>query len=97
MSTWVGEGAGGLWGVSPGRIHLGGHAIRICGRADASECGFGLLPNQRASYRDWATRWREIRGQGRALELRESWRERARGIRARRDAERADTTRADYS
>lgn len=75
---------GGRWGVSPGRLHLGNVSIPL-------PFGFGPNPGRmdEVRQRDWE--WDEIERAAATGAVRQSWKERNRAIRARREGERADT------
>ncbi len=73
---------GGRWGVADGKLYLGDLAIPF-------PFAFGSNPQQlqEGRARDWV--WAEIQRGMITGELRDSWKERAQAIRARRDRERA--------
>lgn len=96
MTDWTTEGEDGrVWGLSPGRIHLGSWTIPTCGGSgvDPADCGFGLPPGRRDAYDDWMWRYGAIERQAGRHRIEALWKQRAAAIRGRRDAERGDTLR----
>jgi hypothetical protein len=84
MNVWTArDGQDHRWGLSPGAIHLGRVTVPLCGgRFDAANCGFGVPPAFREAYRVQLRVRLEIADQAQRGELLD----RARAIRARRDA-----------
>lgn len=81
------DSQGRKWGITPGAIHLGDVTIPL-------PFAFGTPIGQRDEARRRAWEWEELnRGSASGL-VRESWKDRAKAIRERRDRERAkpDTT-----
>jgi hypothetical protein len=78
------DGSGGRWGVSEGQIHLGDLTLPL-------PFGFGVQPGRReeAAYRAWE--WEQLQRQQVEGAVGDSWKERARAIRERRDRERAES------
>jgi hypothetical protein len=91
LTDWTKTDAQGRrWGVSEGKLHLGDITLPL-------PFSFGTPVGRRDEYlrRQWE--WDEIqRGAATGL-MRDSWKERARAIRERRDKERAATTKPDTS
>lgn len=88
LTDWtVEDGQGGRWGVADGKIYLGDLALPL-------PFSFGMNPQQLELSREREWEWLEIQRGMATGELRDSWKERAQAIRARRDAQRA---RADTS
>jgi len=86
------DAQGRKWGVSPGKIHLGDITLPL-------PFSLGVPVGRRDEILDRQWKWDEIqRGAARGA-VRDSWKDRAKAIRARRDAERSkkkekpDTTR----
>ncbi len=74
---------GKMWGVSPGRIHLGDIEVPL-------PFGFGPPPDYSGDRAEWAFRMADIdRAQG-TLAARRSWKERLEAMRLRREARRAE-------
>jgi len=89
LTDWTVTGEDGKrWGVANGRIYLGDYSLPL-------PFEFGVNPWARQQANDRMYQWEEITRQGRTMEIRDGWRERAQAIRERRDRERAqaDTTR----
>ncbi len=80
---------GRRWGVSPGKLHLGDLTLPL-------PFSFSAPPSVREGMRDRVWEWDEIERGAASGAIRESWRERARAIRERKEAERrkADSTKA---
>ena len=79
----VRDGNGGRWGVSPGAIHLGSITLPL-------PFVFAQSAEQRALSREWA----EIQQQAGRAQLEQSFEDRVRAIRARKDAARDSARRA---
>jgi len=80
------DGPGGRWGISTGKIWLGGLAANICGPSSIQrECG---LANRLDDHGQWLRRYVEIEDQARRASFMRDLRGRAEAIRVRRDAER---------
>ncbi len=77
---------GRRWGVSPGTLHLGSFSIPLPFEFQAP--GYR---REDAARQQWI--WDDIQRGAATQEVRDTWEERAREIRERRDAERADSTR----
>ena len=75
------DSEGRRWGVSPGRLHLGDITLPL-------PFAFGTPVGLRDEVNRRAWEWEELQRQGVEGAIRDSWRERAEAIRARRDAER---------
>ena len=73
---------GKRWGVADGRLYLGDFSI-------PAPFEFGVTPGHREEAADRMYQFEEIERQARQFEIRNSWRDRAEAIRARRDRERA--------
>jgi hypothetical protein len=75
------DGEGRKWGVSEGKIHLGGLTLPL-------PFGFGVNPGRRdaVQYREWE--WEQLQRQQIEGGVHDSWKERAKAIRERRDRER---------
>lgn len=83
----VQDGSGGRWGISPGVLHLGDTSVPLP--------SFEMFAGARDDVADRVWQWNDIQRQGTQVQLRDSWKERARAIRARRDAERRAEQRPD--
>jgi hypothetical protein len=81
------DDSGGKWGVSPGRIHLGSITLPL-------PDFFSIPPTQRETVGRRIEEWEEINAAARTNAVWDSWKDRARAIRERKDRERADTTRS---
>jgi len=78
---------GRKWGVSPGKLHLGGLTLPL-------PFGFGAAAGQRERAEDRLWAWDEIERGAATGALNNSWKERDRAIRERMNAQRKpDTTR----
>jgi len=91
LTDWTRTDAQGRrWGISPGAIHLGDVTLPL-------PFAFGTPVGQRDAAKERAWEWEEITRGAATGAVRDSWKERARAIRERRDRERAqakpDTTR----
>jgi len=75
---------GNRWGISPGRIHLGSFSLPL-------PLGFATPPGLRDEIERRGWEWDEIQRGAASGVTWETWQERAREIRQRREAERADT------
>lgn len=82
----VEDGSGGKWGVSPGKLHLGGLTLPL-------PVGFAPPPGRREELAERNRRFGEISGQRARETGRATFEERAKAIRAREQAKR-DSTRA---
>ncbi|MFQ5537054.1 MAG: hypothetical protein ACE5GJ_06335 [Gemmatimonadota bacterium] len=78
------DGEGKRWGVSPGKLHLGDVTLPL-------PFEFGVTPGQRDAAKRRAWEWEEVRRGAITGELRDSWKERAKAIRERRDRERRES------
>jgi hypothetical protein len=78
------DGDGKRWGVADGKIYLGDFALPV-------PLGFAAPLGKRDEVARRAWEWEEIQRGSAAGAVRESWRDRAAAIRARRDQERAAT------
>jgi hypothetical protein len=76
------DGDGKRWGVADGKIYLGDFALPI-------PFGFAAPLGKRDEMARRAWEWQEIERGAAAGAVRESWKDRAEAIRARRDRERA--------
>ncbi len=86
LTDWTRTDAQGKrWGISPSGIHLGDVTIPLLNLA------FGTPIGQRDAARQRAWEWEEITRGAETGAVRDSWKERAQAIRARRDRERAQT------
>jgi len=74
---------GRKWGVSPGQLHLGGITVPM-------PFGFSAPPSARDRMTEW--RWDDVERGAATSIIRDTWKERVKAIRERRDAERADTS-----
>lgn len=74
---------GKRWGVSPGKLHLGDITLPL-------PFTFGAPLDRRDETRRLQWEWEEVQRGAAAGKLRDSWKERAQAIRARRDRERAE-------
>jgi hypothetical protein len=83
------DSQGRKWGISEGKLHLGDITLPL-------PFSFGMAVGRRDEFRRKAWEWEEIQRGAAGGELRDSWKDRARAIRERRDRERArvkpDTT-----
>jgi hypothetical protein len=83
LTDWTTTDAQGRkWGVSPGKIHLGDVTLPL-------PFSFGTPIGQRDAARRAGWEWAEIERGKATGELRDSWKDRAKAIRERRDRERA--------
>lgn len=91
VTDWTrAAGNGGRWGISPGRVHLGGTTLSACGgNFSPADCGFGIPPGRRGEYDRRMRAWDDIRQQAARAELLSAFRERADAIRRRKERERA--------
>lgn len=76
------DSEGRKWGISEGKLHLGDITVPL-------PFTFGLPVGRRDEFRRNAWEWQEIERGKATGELRDSWKDRARAIRERRDRERA--------
>jgi len=76
------DSQGRKWGISEGKLHLGDVTLPL-------PFSFGMAVGRRDEFRRKAWEWEEIQRGSATGELRDSWKERARAIRERRDRERA--------
>lgn len=74
---------GGRWGVSPGGIHLGGVTLPI-------PFSFSTPPGRRDEMADYMRTWNEISDQATRAANRDSFNDRVKAIRERKDQERAE-------
>ncbi len=81
---------GGRWGVSPKGIHLGGITLPL-------PIQFSPPPGRRDDVNAALRNWSEIQAQRSHAEVREEISDRIKAIRARKDAERKDTSRVSGS
>jgi hypothetical protein len=91
LTDWTRTDAQGRrWGVSEGKLHLGDITLPL-------PFSFGTPVGRRDEFlrRQWE--WEEIQGGAASGLMRDSWKERAKAIRERRDRERAAETRPDTS
>lgn len=84
------DGEGRRWGVSEGKLHLGDVTLPL-------PFQFGTPIGRRDEFNRRAWEWEEIQRGSATGELRDSWKDRARAIRERRDRERAAQARPDTS
>ena len=77
---------GGRWGFSPGKIHLGDITLPL-------PFQFGPNPSRINELRERDWEWMELQRGAVAAAVEQSWKDRARAIRERMDAERAATRR----
>lgn len=75
---------GKQWGVTPGKIHLGGITVPL-------PFSFSRPPSAEDAATSWE--WGDVRRGAGAARVWESWDERSEAIRERKNAERADTSR----
>ena len=75
------DGEGRKWGVSEGKLHLGDITLPL-------PFSFGVTPDRRDEVARRAWEWEELRRGAVTGEIRDSWKDRARAIRERRDRER---------
>ena len=88
FTDWTFEDEEGRkWGVSPGKLHLGGITLPL-----PLEFGVPVGKRDEVAQRQW--QWDEIMRQGARAEIEDAWEERQQAIRERRDRERG-TTRPD--
>jgi hypothetical protein len=80
----VKDGNGGRWGVSPGKIHLGGLTLPL-------PVNLAPPPGRREELAERNRRWGEIEGQRAREEGRATFDERVKAIRERNDAKRDST------
>jgi hypothetical protein len=80
----VKDGKGGRWGVSPGKIHLGGLTLPL-------PVNLAPPPGRREELAERNRRWGEIEGQRAREEGRATFDERVKAIRERNDAKRDST------
>ncbi len=78
---------GNKWGVSPGKIHLGGLTLPL-------PIGFATPPGRREELAERNRRWGEIEGQRSREEGRATFEDRVKAIRERVDAQRDSTRRS---
>jgi hypothetical protein len=78
------DSQGRKWGISEGQLHLGDITLPL-------PFSFGMAVGRRDEFRRKAWEWEEIQRGSATGELRDSWKDRARAIRERRDRERAQT------
>jgi hypothetical protein len=76
------DSQGRKWGISEGQLHLGDITLPL-------PFSFGMAVGRRDEFRRKAWEWEEIQRGSATGELRDSWKDRARAIRERRDRERA--------
>lgn len=74
---------GNKWGVSPGKIHLGGKTLPL-------PFGFSAPPEKQQEGRDRARKDAEVDRQSDRARIRESFEDRNKAIRERKDRERAE-------
>lgn len=84
------DGQGRRWGVSEGKLHLGDITLPL-------PFSFGTPIGRRDEFNARAREWAEMERGAAVGEMRDSWKDRARAIRERRDRERAAQTRPDTS
>jgi len=83
LTDWTRTDAQGRkWGVSEGQLHLGDVTLPL-------PFAFGTPVGRRDEIRERAWEWEEITRGAASGEIRDSWKDRARAIRERRDRERA--------
>jgi hypothetical protein len=86
----VTDASGNRWGISPGKIHLGSLTLPAPGGG-----GTFYTPPARGGQNDArVVNWQELHAQAQREMVREIFDDRVRAVRARREAERADTARA---
>lgn len=76
------DSQGRKWGISEGQLHLGDITLPL-------PFSFGMAVGRRDEFRRKAWEWEEIQRGSATGEMRDSWKERARAIRERRDRERS--------
>jgi hypothetical protein len=85
----VADGEGGKWGVSPGKVHLGGITLPL-------PVAFSTPPGRREEVAAKTRSWSETRAQASRAEADDNFQERVKAIRERRQAQR-DSARAEGS
>ncbi|MGH7463344.1 MAG: hypothetical protein ACREMA_20235, partial [Longimicrobiales bacterium] len=71
------------WGVSPGKLHLGGITLPL-------PLAFNTPPGRRDEVNSQLRNWSEIQAQATRGEIKESFEDRVKEIRKRKDRERAE-------
>jgi hypothetical protein len=85
----VADAEGGKWGVSPGKVHLGGITLPL-------PVAFSTPPGRREEVAAKTRSWSETRAQASRAEADDNFQERVKAIRERRQAQR-DSARAEGS
>ncbi|HSJ13519.1 MAG TPA: hypothetical protein VK939_03835 [Longimicrobiales bacterium] len=81
-SDWtVKDGSGGKWGVSPGKVHLGGITLPL-------PVNFSPPPGRREEVAARTRSWTETRAQADRAEADDNFKDRVKAIRERREAQR---------
>jgi hypothetical protein len=79
----VKDGDGGRWGVSPGKIHLGGVTLPL-------PLALTAAPGRREEFAGRVRTWSELQEQASRVEARDEFKDRVRAINERMDRERAN-------